>query len=132
MLNESIDRFEQSEELVELSIFYGLLADRYLLHDDLDNANHWVDKGIGLVDDFGECFVEAPLLRLKAQCLLSDHPESSPQIDELVQHSNQVAMRQEATAWQHPGELDPLMSSVAGNSTQDGKKALAGTSGSFP
>jgi len=61
MMKEAIDRFEQSEELVELSIFYGLLADRYLMHGAYHEANHWVDKGLNLVSTFGECFVEAPI-----------------------------------------------------------------------
>jgi len=67
MMREAIDRFEESEELVELTIFYGLLADRYLMHDEFSEANHWVDKGLQLVETYGECFVEAPLLRLKAR-----------------------------------------------------------------
>lgn len=100
MMNEAIDRFEQSEELVELSIFYGLLSDRYLMHGAYHEANHWVDKGLNLVSTFGECFVEAPLLRLKARCLKLTQPNSGPEIDKLHQQSNKVAAAQNALIWQ--------------------------------
>ena len=100
MMKEAIDRFEQSEELVELSIFYGLLADRYLMHGAYHEANHWVDKGLNLVSTFGECFVEAPLLRLKARCLKQTKPNSAIEIDKLRQQSNEVAAAQNALIWQ--------------------------------
>ena len=108
MMKEAIDRFEQSEELVELSIFYGLLADRYVMHGAYHEANHWVDKGLNLVSTFGECFVEAPLLRLKARCLKQTQPDSASEIDKLCQQSNEVAAAQNALVWQanHPGGQD--------------------------
>ena len=99
-MREAIDRFEQSEELVELSIFYGLLADRYLLHNEFSEANHWVDKGLNLVRTFGECFVEAPLLRLKARCLTHIEPDSVLAIDQLFQQADCVADSQNALIWQ--------------------------------
>ena len=105
MMREAIDRFEESEELVELTIFYGLLADRYLIHDKFDEANRWVDKGLHLVDTYGECFVEAPLLRLKARCL--QHMQSSTtsghstsEINTLYQQADAVAESQQAVIWQ--------------------------------
>lgn len=104
-MREAIDRFEESEELVELTIFYGLLADRYLIHDKFDEANRWVDKGLHLVDTYGECFVEAPLLRLKARCL--QHMQSSTtsghstsEINTLYQQADAVAESQQAVIWQ--------------------------------
>jgi hypothetical protein len=102
MMREAIDRFEQSEELVELSIFYGLMADRYLMHDEFAEANNWVDKGLNLVETYGERFVEAPLLRLKARCLTETEPESEsvPLIDELLAQANNVANAQQAIIWQ--------------------------------
>ncbi len=100
MMREAIDRFEQSEELVELSIFYGLLADRYLMHNEVTEANHWVDKGLNLVQTFGECFVEAPLLRLKARCLKQLDPRSQLAIDNLFQRADDVADAQQAFIWQ--------------------------------
>lgn len=106
MMRDAIDRFEESEELVELTIFYGLLADRYLLHDEFSEANRWVDKGLQLVETYGECFVEAPLLRLKARCL--QHTQNSfasdldfnTEIDRLYQQANAVAESQQAVIWQ--------------------------------
>lgn len=103
MMREAIDRFEQSEELVELSIFYGLLADRYLQHHDYAEANHWVDKGLNLVSTFGECFVEAPLLRLKARCLQHIKPDSTHEIDNIFQQADSVAISQNAIIWQVNG-----------------------------
>ena len=100
MMRDAIDRFEQSEELVELSIFYGLLADRYLIHNEYHEANHWADKGLNLVSTFGECFVEAPLLRLKARCLKKTHPEATSEIDRLHQLADEVAASQNAVIWQ--------------------------------
>ena len=100
MMREAIDRFEQSEELVELSIFYGLLADRYLMHSEFHEANHWTDKGLNLVSTFGECFVEAPLLRLKARCLKQIPPVSDSTIDKLYQQADAVASSQSAKIWQ--------------------------------
>ena len=100
MMREAIDRFEQSEELVELSIFYGLLADRYLMHSEFQEANHWTDKGLNLVNTFGECFVEAPLLRLKARCLKQIPPVSDSTIDRLYQQADAVASSQNAIIWQ--------------------------------
>lgn len=100
MMREAIDRFEQAEETVELSIFYGLLADRYMMHGEFHEANHWVDKGLNLVSTYGECFVEAPLLRLKARCLTHTQPDSAHEIDNLYQQANAVAARQNALVWQ--------------------------------
>lgn len=100
MMREAIDRFEQSEELVELSIFYGLLADRYLMHKKFHQANRWVDKGLKLVSTYGECFVEAPLLRLKARCLLHLRPNAAPETEKYYQQANAVAILQEAKIWQ--------------------------------
>ena len=102
LMREAIDRFEQSEELVELSIFYGLLADRYLIHNDVTEANLWVDKGLNLVQTFGECFVEAPLLRLKARCLKQLNQHSQLEIDNLFQRADDVADSQQAFVWQTP------------------------------
>ena len=106
MMREAIDRFEQSEELVELSIFYGLLADRYLMHNEIKEANQWVDKGLNLVKTFGECFVEAPLLRLKARCLKKTDPHNSIDADILFKRADQVADTQQASIWQatQPGD----------------------------
>ena len=106
MMREAIDRFEESEELVELTIFYGLLADRYLMHDEFNEANHWVDKGLQLVETYGECFVEAPLLRLKARCLQYTQSNSTSDLicnsetDRLYQQANAVAESQQAVIWQ--------------------------------
>lgn len=106
MMREAIDRFEESEELVELTIFYGLLADRYLMHDEFNEANHWVDKGLQLVETYGECFVEAPLLRLKARCLQYTQSSSTSDLicnsetDRLYQQANAVAESQQAVIWQ--------------------------------
>ena len=106
MMREAIDRFEESEELVELTIFYGLLADRYLMHDEFNEANHWVDKGLQLVETYGECFVEAPLLRLKARCLQYTPSSSTSDLicnsetDRLYQQANAVAESQQAVIWQ--------------------------------
>ena len=106
MMREAINRFEESEELVELTIFYGLLADRYLMHDEFNEANHWVDKGLQLVETYGECFVEAPLLRLKARCLQYTQSSSTSDLicnsetDRLYQQANAVAESQQAVIWQ--------------------------------
>ena len=106
MMREAINRFEESEELVELTIFYGLLADRYLMHDEFNEANHWVDKGLQLVETYGECFVEAPLLRLKARCLQYTQSNSTSDLicnsetDRLYQQANAVAESQQAVIWQ--------------------------------
>ena len=106
MMREAIDRFEESEELVELTIFYGLLADRYLMHDEFSEANHWVDKGLQLVETYGECFVEAPLLRLKARCLQYTQSSSASDLDcnseinRLYLQANAVAESQQAVIWQ--------------------------------
>ena len=111
MMREAIDRFEQSEELVELSIFYGLLADRYLMNGEHLEANHWVDKGLNLVSIFGECFVEAPLLRLKARCLMETNPKATPEINKFIQRANEVATAQNAVIWQ--------VDHIAGQSSDD-------------
>ncbi|MBX2869777.1 MAG: AAA family ATPase [Acidiferrobacterales bacterium] len=100
MMKEAIDRFEQSEELVELTIFYGLLADRYLMHGEYHKAKYWADKGLNLVETFGECFVEAPLLRLKARCLKHTHPDPTLEAEALFERASKVAQSQEAVIWQ--------------------------------
>ncbi len=100
MMREAIDRFEQAEETVELTIFYGLLADRYLMHDEYNEAILWVNKGLNLVSTYGECFVEAPLLRLKARCLTQAQPEKTTEIDQLNQRADAVAASQSAVIWQ--------------------------------
>ena len=74
MMREAIDRFEESEELVELTIFYGLLADRYLIHDEFDEANHWVDKGLNLVETYGCLLYTSPSPR---DATLSRMPSSA-------------------------------------------------------
>ncbi len=99
-MNEAISRFEKSEELVELSIFYGLLADRYLIFGEVEQAIHWVDKGLDLAKVYGERFVEAPLLRLKARCLLIKKTDEVSEASAMLTSANEIAIEQGALAWQ--------------------------------
>jgi len=100
-MNEAISRFEKSEELVELSIFYGLLADRYLIFGEVDQAVYWVDKGLDLAKVYGECFVQAPLLRLKARCmLLLKNAEDNSELEEILRSADKIATEQGAVVWQ--------------------------------
>ena len=76
------------------------------MHDEFNEANHWVDKGLQLVETYGECFVEAPLLRLKARCLQYTPSSSTSDLIcnsetyRLYQQANAVAESQQAVIWQ--------------------------------
>ncbi len=115
MMEEAVDRFEQSQELVELSIFYALLAERYLINNKFKQALHWVEKGLGLVENYGECFVEAPMLRLRARCLQSSGVNQPEQINDLLVKANQVANEQGAKAWQIPAFSTPIPAEICGS-----------------
>ena len=95
-----MDRFREAHEMVEQSLFYGLLAESYLSLDLPERARENVERGLGLVAELGETFFEAPLLRLKARCLSgSGDGTAAPEIAQLIEQAQQLAIRQGAVAW---------------------------------
>jgi len=90
----------EAHELVEQSLFYGLLAESYLSLGLPQRAMENVDRGLDLVSELGERFFEAPLLRLKARCLSgTGDAAAAPEIAALFDRAQQLAIQQGAVAW---------------------------------
>jgi class 3 adenylate cyclase/tetratricopeptide (TPR) repeat protein len=100
VMEASMDRFREAQELVEQSFFYGLLAERYLCLNSPERALENVERGLKLVAELGERFFEAPLLRLKAKCLgASADKADEKKIAALFDRARQLAGQQGALAW---------------------------------
>jgi tetratricopeptide (TPR) repeat protein len=100
MMEESMTRFRNAQELVEQTFFYGVLAERYLAVDCPERALENVEHGLELVSRLGERFFEAPLLRLKARCLEgAPDTAAAEEIAELFARAEQLAKGQGAVAW---------------------------------
>jgi len=100
MMEASMNRFRNAQELVEQSFFYGVLAERYLAVGSAERALENVERGLDLVSRLGERFFEAPLLQLKARCLSSAPDASTPEeIAGLFAQAQQLAIGQGAAAW---------------------------------
>lgn len=100
VMEASMNRFRNANELVEQSFFYSVLAERYLAVGSPERALDNVKRGLDLADSLGERFFEAPLLRLKAKCLgsLAD-AAMSVEIAGLVVQAELLSKAQGAVAW---------------------------------
>jgi hypothetical protein len=59
-----------------------------------------VEEGLKLVSELGETFFEAPLLRLKARCLIGAGDRATErEIAKLFERAQQLANQQGAVAW---------------------------------
>src|SRR5262249_23668825 len=93
MMEASMNRFRSTHELVEQTLFYGILAERYLAAGFLERALENVERGLELVNRLGERFFEAPLIRIKVQCLTgSSDVNTAKEVAELTIRANQLAM----------------------------------------
>jgi len=100
-MEASMIRFRDAGELVEQSMFYGILADQYLAYERHNLALQAVDHGLELVERLSERFFEVPLLRLKAKCLLAQSAggDDEDQIARILKRASRVAEEQGAIAW---------------------------------
>lgn len=71
-MEASMNRFRDAGELVEQSMFYGILGEQCFAHHRLSDAVRNVDMGLDLVEQLSERFFEVPLLKLKVRCLEAD------------------------------------------------------------
>lgn len=100
MMEESMQRFRRAHEMVEQTLFYYLLAERYLADGNCNRARHNVDLGLALVKQLGERFFEVPLLRLKALCCeAGDQPAEADEVATLNTLADKTAREQGATIW---------------------------------
>jgi class 3 adenylate cyclase/tetratricopeptide (TPR) repeat protein len=99
-MEASMNRFRNAQEVVEQSLFYGLLAERYLDAGLRQRAFENVEAGLDLVTRFGERFFEVPLLQIKARCLAgAPEVDSREKAAELSARAKQLAQEQGALAW---------------------------------
>ena len=95
-----MNRFREAGELVEQSFFYGVLGERYLSAQMPLQALENIERGLKLVSELGERFLDVPLLRLKAKCLgqVAVSAEAE-EIAGLLTRAEQLVREQGAVAW---------------------------------
>jgi class 3 adenylate cyclase/tetratricopeptide (TPR) repeat protein len=100
MMEASMNRFRSAHELVEQTLFYGILAERYLAAGYAEHALENVERGLELVSRLGERFFETPLIRIKVKCLTgAPDVESAQEVAELSVRARQLAKEHGALAW---------------------------------
>ena len=100
MMEASMDRFRSAHELVEQTLFYGILAERYLAAGVRERALENVERGLALVNRLGERFFEAPLVRIKMKCLTGfSDAKTVTELAELSIRAEQLAKDNGALAW---------------------------------
>jgi tetratricopeptide (TPR) repeat protein len=101
-MEASMTRFRDAGELVEQSLFYGIMAEQYLAYEKQQLALEAVESGLELVDRLSERFFEVPLLQMKVRCLRGQEPNADDpvQITNLLDRAHRVALEQGAVAWE--------------------------------
>jgi hypothetical protein len=100
IMEASMTRFRNANELVEQSFFYGVLAETYLTANCPERALENVERGLELVSRMGERFFEAPLLRIKAKCLSrAPGAATAAEISDLFAQAETLSKVQGAMAW---------------------------------
>lgn len=107
LMEESMIRFDEASEVVELSIFYCALSKAYLGFNEVDDAIQRVDAALKLVEEFGERFFQAPLLFQKAHCLTAAKVADPTDIERLRAQAQALAQHQNAKAPQWAYEVVP-------------------------
>lgn len=91
-----LSQYRNSGSRLALSYFMSLLCDIYLMTHDYANANRLLDIAITESEQQGVRFFEAELYRLKAIAMSGIDPSRSHDVENLLQHSINLAQHQNA------------------------------------
>ncbi len=99
LMEESMDRFFQAEEIIETTIFFCAQSEAYLRMGDLECADARVDRGLEMANQTGERFYEVPLLQQKVACLKERRLPPLEEITKLRTKAQRRAKEQGALAF---------------------------------